>query len=239
MNSGSATANVNFGQGGQSGLTYDSASGGYFKYTPPTGFKALSTANLPAPAIANPRNYFDAKTYTGNGSTQSISGLNFQPDFVWLKDRTSANSHGLFDSVHAATKYLSSDRQAVETTDASSLTSFDSAGFSLGSTAAFNTNGNSYISWNWKKSATSGFDIVTYTGTGVTRTVNHSLGAAPSMILIKDRNQGAGYNWNVYHASLGNTKRIFLDATTDGNTAGVWNIHRRPLLNSLLRPMAP
>lgn len=95
--SGSAST-LNFGQGGQSGLTYDAASGGYFKYTPPTGFKALSTANMPATSasLIKGKNWFDAVTYTGNGTAQSITSLNFEPGFVWVKNRTSATDHALF-----------------------------------------------------------------------------------------------------------------------------------------------
>jgi hypothetical protein len=92
---------ANFGQGGQSGLTYDSASGGYFKYTPPSGFKALSSANMITAGTTNsslkvPKNYFNTVIYNGNGSSQSISSLAFQPDFIWIKDRTTAVDHVLY-----------------------------------------------------------------------------------------------------------------------------------------------
>jgi hypothetical protein len=115
--SGSATT-LNFGQGGQSGLTYDAAAGGYFKYTPPTGFKALSTANMPATDsnLVKGSNWFDAVLYTGTGAVQSITSLNFQPDLVWIKDRTTANSHAIFDSVRSLYNgfycYLSSNTNA-------------------------------------------------------------------------------------------------------------------------------
>ena len=94
-----ASFTSNFGQGGQSGLTYDSASGGYFKYTPPTGFKALSSANMitaGVSSIAKPSDYFNAITYTGNGTAQTFTSLLFEPAFVWVKNRTSATSHALF-----------------------------------------------------------------------------------------------------------------------------------------------
>jgi hypothetical protein len=115
---GNASGIFNFGQGGQSGLTYDSASGGYFKYTPPTGFKALSTANMPATDsnLVKGSNWFDAVLYTGTGAVQSITSLNFQPDLVWIKDRTTANSHAIFDSVRSLYNgfycYLSSNTNA-------------------------------------------------------------------------------------------------------------------------------
>ena len=123
-------------------------------------------------------------------STQTIK---FQPDLVWLKDRTSANAHGLFDSVRTATKYLSSNSTAAETTDANSLTAFLTNGFSIGTTGLFNTSGNSYVSWNWKKSVTSGFDIVSYTGNGTAgRTVAHTLGVAPKMIIKSETGLALG-----------------------------------------------
>lgn len=97
----SNTHSSNFGQGGQSGLTYDSASGGYFRYTPPSGFKALSSANMIAAGTTNAslvksNNWFDAIIYEGNGTSKVISSLNFQPDLIWIKDRTSAVNHVLF-----------------------------------------------------------------------------------------------------------------------------------------------
>lgn len=228
----SPTSIVNFGQSASptstaTVLPYRSDAGGYFQYAPPTGFKALSTANLPAPAIAKPSLYFDAKTYTGNGSTQSITGLNFQPALTWLKDRTSANSHGLFDAVRGATQWLASNSTAAEATDADTLTAFNADGFSLGADAKFNTNNNNYISWNWKESATSGFDIVTYTGNGVSgRTVPHSLGVTPAMIIYRARNSGVAEYWQVWHKSLTDgTYAVYLNLT---NGQGVGNFLAGP-----------
>lgn len=146
----------------------------------------------------------------------------FKPDLVWLKDRTSANAHGLFDSVRGATIYLSSNAVTAETTDVNSLTAFLSNGFSLGTQAKFNTSGNNYISWMWKESVTSGFDIVSYTGTGAARTISHSLGRAPDFIIIKRRD---GVNsFNVYHTNLGPTKALYLDDPSAAVTESArWN----------------
>jgi|GEM_PF-984894 len=219
----------NFGQGGQSGLSYHSTAGGYFKYTPPTDFKALSTDNLPSSSIPKPNNYFDAKTYTGTGAaTSTWSGfLNFQPALVWIKDRTSANAHGLFDSVRAAFPYLSSDATGAETASTTALTSFASNSFTLGASSIFNKSSNRYISWNWLESSTAGFDIVSYTGTGANRTISHSLSSAPEMIIVKDRS-GAN-DWAVYIATstteqtryllLNSTAAITADSTYWNNTA--------------------
>jgi hypothetical protein len=99
MTTNGTVATVNFGQGGQSGLTYYSDAGGSFKHAPPTGFKALSTKNMAAPAISKPSQYFDVLTYAGDSNARSITGLSFQPDFVWTKDRSVASSHRLQDSV--------------------------------------------------------------------------------------------------------------------------------------------
>ena len=230
---GGTGGTFDFGQGGQSGLTYDSASGGTFKYTPPSGFKALSTNNLPAPTIAVPKNYFDAVTYTGSGTaTSTWSGfVAFQPDLVWIKNRTDVASHALFDAVRGVQKFLSSDSTAAEDTDdTESLSSFDANGFSLGtgaSTANVNTSAKNYISWLWKESPTSGVDIVTYTGTGVAKTEAHALSSAPEMIIVKDRTAASTNDWAVYHAantSAPETDYLLLNSTAaTADDATYWN----------------
>jgi hypothetical protein len=215
----------NFGQGGQTGLTYYFASGGRFKYTPPAGFKALCTANLPAPTIKQPSQYFSAVTYTGTGATQSIGSLSFQPDFVWIKSRSNPGTHNycLFDSVRGATKYLSSNSTAIQTTDANTLTSFNSNGFSLGtdgSSAGVNISGETYIAWSWKAGGsavtnnagtitsqvsanpTLGFSVVTYTGTGSAATVGHGLGAPPAFIIARGFDNATTTHFVVYHQGL-------------------------------------
>lgn len=206
-------------------LPYRSAAGGYFMYAPPSGFKALSTANMATPAITKPKDYFDAKTYTGSGAaTSTWSGfLNFQPDLVWIKDRTSANAHGIFDSLRLDYPYLSSNSTAAETTDSTALTSFLSGGFSLGAQSLFNTNANSYISWNWKKSTTAGFDIVTYQGDNTSnRNIAHSLGAAPEFVIVKRRDStGDPYVW--HNRLTGATYFMKLDSTAaQSNTTPPW-----------------
>jgi hypothetical protein len=227
----SSASITNFGQSANptstaTTLPFRSAAGGHFYCNPPTDFKALSTENLPAPAITKPSNYFDAKTYTGNGSTQGITGLNFQPALVWLKDRTSANSHGLFDAVHGVTKYLRSNSSAPEVTDANSLTAFNTNGFSLGNSLTFNASGNSYIAWNWKEDPAAGVDIVTYVGNGSNRTVAHSLGAVPAFLAIRATNNTE--NWQVGHQAMDATAPwnygMHFDLTSGrGATSGYWN----------------
>jgi len=187
--------------------------------------------------IDNPGLFFNTVLYTGNGSTQSITGAGFKPDWVWIKDRTNANSHRLNDIVRGATKYLISSATSAEATESAGLTSFDSDGFSLGSNSDFNGNSANLASWNWlagggqgssntdgsinttytSANTTSGFSIVKYTGTGSNATVGHGLGAAPSMIIIK--NLGASQGWCIFHESIGATKFLSLNSTDASVTA--------------------
>jgi hypothetical protein len=201
---------------------------GDFYYTPPTGALALCTANLPEPAIGpnsttKTDEVFAPILYTGNGTSQSISTLDFQPDFTWIKNRDAADNHMLFDAVRGATKYSNSNTTDAEATDAQSLSSFNSNGFSVGSNVAVNTNAEDYVAWNWKGNGSgvsntdgatastvsantdAGFSIVTYTGTGSVTTVGHGLGVTPNFIIVKARDEGAGYNWCSYSSMLGPT----------------------------------
>ena len=169
-----------------------------FTYTPPTGFKALNTLNLPTPTILKGNQYFDATLWTGNGSTQTITNSgSMQPDLVWYKRRNSADNNRLFDSVRGVTKPLFSDLTNAESTE-SGVTAFNSNGFSLG--LAGNESSNTYVGWQWKEGATQGFDIVTYTGTGANRTIAHNLGVAPSMIIFRARS--IVENWPTWHKNL-------------------------------------
>ena len=193
-----------------------------FAYTPPSGFLALNTQNLPEPSIKKPSSYMDTLLYTGNATVRSITGLGFSPEFVWIKSRSAANDHKLYDAVRGTTKVLESSNTGAEGTDSGGLTAFNSDGFSLGTAAGQNQNGTTYVAWCWDESATPGFDIVTYTGNGTARTIAHSLGVAPSMMVIKRRD--AAEDWGVYHVSLGNTQYLYLDSTQAAATsANVWN----------------
>jgi hypothetical protein len=216
----SAAASFNFGQRA-------------FAYTAPSGYKALCTQNLPTPTILKGSDYFDTKLYTGNGSTQTISGLGFSPDLVWVKCRNVAYGHRLADVVRGATKLLVSSGTDSESTDVNSLTAFNSDGFAVGSSVNFNESPNTYAAWCWdagsstvtntngsitssvRANASAGFSVITYTGTGANATVGHGLGVAPSLILVKDRDSGSN-GGAVYHASLGNTKYLKLFQTTTG-----------------------
>jgi hypothetical protein len=187
-----------------------------FAYTPPTGFLALNTLNLPEPRIKKPSAYMDTLLYTGNGSLQQISGLGFSPDLVWTKVRNVTGNHSLYDTVRGAGQRLSSSLANAETTFANSLTSFDSTGFSLGSNADgdVNASGNSYVAWCWDKSPSAGFDIVTYTGDATYgRTVSHNLGVRPDMVIVKLR-AGATEGWSVWTNSLSTVDAFRLNETS-------------------------
>jgi hypothetical protein len=193
-----------------------------FSYTPPTGFKALNTQNLPDATIKKGNAYFNATTYTGTGATLSVTNSgSMQPDLVWIKDRSAARSHRLFDTVRGATKGLFSDATDAETTLATDLTAFNSNGFTLGVGLGSNASTETYVGWQWKESASAGFDIVTYTGTGSNMTISHSLGVAPKMIIIKARSASAT-DWPVYHSSIGNTGALLLNTTNQTSTSSLW-----------------
>lgn len=194
--------------------------------------------------IDKPSDYFNTKLYTGNGSTNAITGVGFQPDLIWIKDRdTSGNSHIWTDSVRGNTKNIYSNLTNAEGTKTDRVTSFDSDGFTLGADASqgANDSGSSQVSWNWLASntttsntdgsitstvsanTTSGFSIVSYTGTGnANETVGHGLGVAPSMIIVKRRTGDAG-DWRCYHKSLGEDYLIRLNLTNASLDNPSWN----------------
>lgn len=148
LNEGNYAPNFSDGSSG-AGTTFDVNFGQRaFAYTPPTGFKALNTANLPVPTVKNGTEHFNTVLWTGNSSTQSITGVGFKPLFVWAKARSVGYAHKLFDAVRGATKALVSSSTGDETT-VSGLTSFDSDGFSLGSNLDTNLTTHTFVGWNW------------------------------------------------------------------------------------------
>ena len=121
-----------------------------FAYTAPSGFKALCTTNLPTPTIADGSTAFDAVLYSGTGNAQSITGLGFSPDLVWTKNRGASASHAVYDSVRGAGELIRTNETSAEVTVSSRFTSFDSNGFSIGSTSTENNaSSNTYVSWAW------------------------------------------------------------------------------------------
>jgi hypothetical protein len=188
--------------------------------------------------IKNPSDYFNTKLYTGTGSELAITGVGFQPDWVWTKNRVDGYSHWLFDVVRGVNKGLRSENTSGELDNATRQVSFDSDGFTLGASADVNVNTNTYASWNWKANGTgvantdgsisstvsanttSGFSIVSFTGTGANATVGHGLGSAPKMMIFKTRDSATA--WVVYHKSVGATKGLFLNTTGTGSTVSAY-----------------
>ena len=187
--------------------------------------------------------YFTAKTYTGTGATQSISGLEFSPDFVWIKNRSGANSHGLVSSLVNTRYALDTSATSGEVDfSTSGVTSLNSDGFTVVSHPVFNGSGNNYVSWCWdangsgvsntagtisstvSANTTSGFSIVSYTGNGNTAaSVGHGLGVTPAMMIIKKRS--ATHEWTIWHKSLSSSTQSYLQfdtlaAQTSANTWG-------------------
>jgi len=205
-------------------------------YAPPAGYNALTTKNLPrltnAAAIA-PNEYFDTVLYTGTGAARSVSGFNFAPDLLWVKDRSTSAFHRWFDRVRGATNSPGLYSNSTTTEAADNLT-FTSNGFSY-TTDPYNTgmnvNNNLHVVWGWRAggaavantsgtitsqvsaNTTSGFSIVSYTGTGVQATVGHGLSTAPSFIVIKSRTN-ATRNWAVYHSSFSAGEFMYLNLTS-------------------------
>ena len=188
---------------------------------------------------------FNTVTYTGNGSTNAITGVGFQPDFTWIKRRDGGTtSHQLFDAVRGVTKRLYSNTTDAENTNATTLTAFGTDGFTVGSNTGVNPNGNGVVAWNWKAgtgagssntdgsinttytsvNTTAGFSISKYTGNGTTgATVGHGLGAIPKWIIVK-RLDSATTNFQVYHSSMGAEKYIQLNTTSGQSDSDVlWN----------------
>ena len=190
--------------------------------------------------INKPSEYFNTKLWTGTGAENAITGVGFQPDWVWIKNRDAAEHNKLYDAVRGATKNIYSNLANAEGTDAQSLKSFDSDGFTLGTESALNASGQDIVGWSWKANGsgvsntdgditstvsantTSGFSIVSYTGTGSNATVGHGLGATPKMIIVK--RTSASDVWRVYHSSIGATKHLVLNTTAgDATGSNVWN----------------
>jgi len=234
------TFNVNFGQRP-------------FVYTPPTGFVRLNTFNLPDSTIKAGNSGFGVLTYTGNGSTSvtrsDTNAVNFTPDFVWIKSRSSTNFHNLYDVnriVSGDHKRLYSNATNAEESStfsgATNLNGFVSGGFTTGSGGDTNTNAATYVAWCWDANgspvsntsgtitstvsvnATAGFSVVTYTGTGSNATVGHGLGVAPSWIIVKGRSGAGALNWMVYQKTMTATSYNYLNLTNAKETSSVlWN----------------
>ena len=195
--------------------------------------------------IDKPTDYFETKLHTGNGGTQSITGLDFAPNWVWLKSRSAVEGHAIFDTVRGVQKRIGSNGADAENDQSSYLTAFGTEGFTVGSSGLVNSNSTTYASWNWKAGTSftndasstgigtidstgsasdiSGFSIVSYTGTGSAGTIKHGLSTAPSTIYVK-RRSGSSESWTSFHKLLGNDGRLIFNATDGaGSSSSYWN----------------
>ena len=187
-------------------------------------------------SIDDPSAHFQTATYTGNGSNghaiTNNGNSNLQPDWIWFKNRSTAQSHILQDSTRGVTKYLISNSSGAEGTDSTLIASFDSDGFTVNSANNVNNNNDLQVAWQWKAnggttssntdgSITStvqantdaGFSIVTYTGSGSDgSTVGHGLGAVPAMVIFKCRSD-SNTDWRIYHQSISPTNAVSLNST--------------------------
>jgi hypothetical protein len=234
INSGnvSASASANFGQRP-------------FSYTPPTGFQALCTTNLPNSTIVKGNKYMDATLLTGSLSNQSITSLSFAPDFLWSKNRSGGvTDHGLYDTIRGGNRILSSNLTSAELTTTAAVVTFLSNGATLqGGGSVINDSGRTYVEWWWNAGSgvnttntdgslasvvsvnkSAGFSVVTFSpqasGSG---TVGHGLGVAPKMIITKRRN--STNDWITWHTSLSSTEYILLNTTAAKVTGATtfWN----------------
>ena len=209
-----------------------------FAYSAPSGYKALCTTNLPTPTIADGSEYFDIALYTGTGNSgQTVSGLNFSPDFVWFKSRSEARNHAVFDTVRGVEKRLQVNVVNAEDDSASGLTAFNSDGFTFGSNNVNGRSGTTYAAFTWdagsstvsntdgsltsnvRANTSAGFSIVKYTaGSGSSNeTVGHSLNAVPEFILLKRMDDSDPFV--VFHKALSTGQYLEANSNTAAQTS--------------------
>ena len=185
---------------------------GDFYYTPPTGYLALCSDNLPTPSIELPGDHFNTVLYTGDGSSIAVTGVGFQPDFTWIKNTEALQDHTLVDSVRGATKYLVSNDTDIEVTNSAVVASLDSDGFTVGTVNSSNTK--QYVGWNWKTTG----------GAAVAKT--YAVTTAASKLVIGGFSQatvnmreGSTYTFDTSNASLsGHTFKFATAADAAGST---------------------
>jgi len=248
-NSGHTSTTWNFGQDSSFAGTktaqgnQDSNDIGDFYYTPPTDYLALCTSNLPAVAVV-PQEHFNTVIYTGNETARSITGVGFQPDLVWIKQRSaSARNHIITDAVRGVNKSLYADIENPEATDTDRLTAFGADGFSLGDGDYVNgigdSPGDTYVAWNWKganatvtntagsidtevsANADAGFSLISWVGDGTGSSYGHGLTKAPEMIIARHRGDTS---WYVYNTNFPSpfTEVMYLDVPNSKATSTVY-----------------
>ena len=253
---GSSQLQVASGLSGQFEPVFSDGSGQYasafevnfgqkpFTHTPPNNHLVLNTSNLPTPTIKKPTDHFNTVLYTGNDTTNNITGVGFQPDLVFLKNRSQAADYMLHDAVRGADNGIRSNDNVAESDQSANFTGFASDGFSLDSSSnRYNDNSENYVAWNWKANGsgsantdgsinstvsantTAGFSIVTFTGTSGTGTIGHGLSQAPETIWHKNRDATA--SWTIYHAGVASDPETdylqFNSANAASDNSTVWN----------------
>ena len=234
------------GDGGTTGAGDANFGQRAFAYTAPSGFKALVDTNLPTPVVAKGSSAMDVVTYAGNGSTRTISGLQFSPDLIWIKSRSnSSTEHTVADTVRGLGSSGAYYRLFTNTTDSElndgyDVTAITSTGFSLTNGFFSNNASQTYVAWTWdagtstvtntagsitsqvRANPSAGFSVLTYTGTGPSATIGHGLGVAPGLVIVK-RRDASGPVWAVYHSALGPNKILQLQTTDAAGTySGYW-----------------
>ena len=226
----------------------------------------MAFAEDPNTTTPTKANTFKAKTFTGNGGTQSITGLGFKPDLVWMKNRTDTVGHRLYDTLRGDSFYLESDTTAVETgAGTAGLTSFDSDGFSVGSGNAHNGNSDNIVAWCWKAGGiptyntsgdlnafvtanqNGGFSVVRWKGNeNANQTLPHGLGAAPELAIIKQLDGTRAWTIPLLHSyySTGNVLEFDTDGLSDDNnkwsavSSDYLTVGASPFTNSSGSPMS-
>ena len=183
--------------------------------------------------IDDPSAYFQTTLYSGTGSQQSITNggnSDLQPDWLWIKERDGTSSHQIMDAVRLYYNRIESNNDSAQLdagqTGATNqnVTSFDSDGFGVKNGGAVNASGDTYVAWQWKESATAGFDICSWTGNGSAQNISHNLSKVPTMIIVKNRTD-AGADWYIYNVHNGNTHSMILNTNTAkvGAYSDNWN----------------
>ena len=193
--------------------------------------------------INKPSEYFNTVLYTGDGSaSRDITGVGFQPDFTWIKERSGNLSHVLGNSVSGDNKFLATNGTGVESTDSTKFRTFVSDGFQVGSHGGVNGNTDTYVGWSWlaggtassntdgsitsnvSANTTSGFSIVSFDLTSLTgnQTVGHGLGTAPKVVITKRRSGGAG-DWTSYFGAIGNSYLVLNSTGASATNANFMN----------------
>ena len=232
LNGSSRSGTVNFGQRP-------------FKYTnagtnrPAATYLSLCTANLTDPTIEKPSDYFDVKKYEGTGSTQAITGLNFSPDLIWIKNRTVNDTHAILDTHRDTNIVLSSNLTNGDRTESGSVTAFGTNGFTVGGYNDTNRDESYFVAFTWdagdspttltagtmdssvRRNTSAGFSMCTYTSpnSSSNQSFAHGLNAKPDFIIVKNRDRG--YNFDIYHSSRGYSSSFTF--TTNGTRTGAFS----------------